>query len=171
MQSSLKHFFFIEKRSISVWGLSDCYRREELLDQIHKSPPLKDIGVWKQGNLANIQRGNTLTPHFSQGKDAPAVSGFPCLAHGGKLSNLNRDVSLSVQSPLLAPLFKRRSLDGWMCNRCDIFKALERGRALAARPRSGPADRLSSDLKRRRHNEPHITTSAEKPRRNPIIIT
>lgn len=54
---------------------------------------------------------------------------------------------------------------------CNIFKALERGRAPTARLKSGPADRLSTDLKRRHHNEPHITTSAEKPWRNPIIIT
>lgn len=52
----------------------DCYRREELLDQIHECPPLKDNGLWKQGDLANAQRGNTLTPHFSLGKDAPAIS-------------------------------------------------------------------------------------------------
>lgn len=71
----------------------DCYRREELLDQIHESPPLKDNGLWKQGDLASAQRGNTLTLHFSLGKDAPAISP-------------------DFQSPLLAPFFKRCSLEG-----------------------------------------------------------
>lgn len=34
-----------------------------------------------------------------------------------------------------------------------------------------PTDCLSSDLQHRHHSEPHITTSAEKLWRNPIIIT